>query len=94
MSFDWAMSRAAADFTPAEAAFLLDSSLKDAGADDLADANVTTLAVEVPTSCLLATGANDPVIGGWTTASLRQGSLLSSAPSDAARRVDRVSWTV
>jgi hypothetical protein len=41
---------------------------------------VTTLAVEVPTSCLLATGANDPVIGGWTTASLRQGSLLSSAP--------------
>jgi hypothetical protein len=34
----------------------------------------------VPTSCLLASGANDPVIGGWTTASLRQGSLLSSAP--------------
>ena len=32
----------------------------------------------MPTSCLVAGG--DPVIGGWTTASLRQGSLLSSAP--------------
>ena len=32
----------------------------------------------MPTSCLVAGG--DTVIGGWTTASLRQGSLLSSAP--------------
>ena len=80
MIFDLLNVPGAADFMPAEAAFLLDNSQKDAGADDLADANVTTLALEVPTSCLLATGANDPVIGGWTTASLRQGSLLSSAP--------------
>jgi hypothetical protein len=78
--FDLLNVPGAADFTPAEAAFLLDNSKKDAGEDDLADANVTTLALEVPTSCLLASGANDPVIGGWTTASLRQGSLLSSAP--------------
>ena len=74
--FDLVNVPGAADFTPAEAAFLLDNSKKDAGTDDLADKNVTTLALEVPTSCLLATGANDPVIGGWTTASLRQGSLL------------------
>ena len=78
--FDLLNVPGAADFTPAEAAFLLDNSKKDAGTDDLAEANVTTLAIEVPTSCLLAAGANDPVIGGWTTASLRQGSLLSSAP--------------
>ena len=45
----------AADFTPAEAAFLLDNSKKDAGTDDLADANVTTLALEVPrAACLRA----------------------------------------
>ncbi len=69
-----------ADFSAGEAAFLLDPSMKDAGKDDLQDANVTTLALEVPTSCLVAAGANDPVIGGWTTASLRQGSLLSAAP--------------
>ena len=76
--FDLLNVPGAADFTPAEATFLLDNSKKDAGADDLADANVTALAIEVPTSCLVAGG--ETVIGGWTTASLRQGSLLSSAP--------------
>src|SRR5206468_4464836 len=62
------------------AAFLLDPANKDAGADSLNDKNVTTLALEVPTSCLLASGSTDTVIGGWTTASLRQGSLLNGAP--------------
>ena len=84
-----------ADFSPAEAAFVLDNTKRDAGADDLADKNVTALAVEVPTSCLLAAGANDPVIGGWTTASLRQGTLLSNAPKagyDTAR-ITGGAWT-
>ena len=76
--FDLLNVPGAADFTPAEAAFLLDNSQKDAGKDDLMDANVTSLALEVPTACL--TAGTDPVIGGWTTASLRQGSLLSNAP--------------
>ena len=67
-----------ADFSAGEANFLLDPSMKDAGTDSLMDKNVTSLALEVPTSCLVAGG--DAVIGGWTTASLRQGSLLSSAP--------------
>ena len=62
------------------AAFLLDPANKDAGADSLSDKNVTSLALEVPTSCLLAAGSTDTVLGGWTTASLRQGSLLSAAP--------------
>ncbi len=60
------------------AAFLLDNSNRDAGTDSLANKNVTTIALEVPTSCLV--NGTDPVIGGWTTASLRQGSLLSAAP--------------
>jgi hypothetical protein len=76
--FDLLNVPGAVDFSPAEAAFLLDNSKRDAGTDDLMDANVTALALEVPTSCLVAGG--DTVIGGWTTASLRQGSLLSSAP--------------
>jgi hypothetical protein len=42
------------------------------------DANVTTLAMEVHKSCLAKTG--EPVIGGWTTASLRQGTLLDPTP--------------
>jgi hypothetical protein len=62
------------------AAFLLDPANKDAGTDSLQAANVTSLALEVPASCLMAPGSTDPVIGGWTTASLRQGSLLSAAP--------------
>jgi Domain of unknown function (DUF4331) len=62
------------------AAFLLDPANKDAADDKLNDKNVTTLAVEVPTSCLLASGSTETVVGGWTTASLRQGSLLSPMP--------------
>jgi hypothetical protein len=46
--------------------------------DDLADKNVTSLELEVPTTCLASSG--DPVIGGWTTASLRQGRLLNPLP--------------
>lgn len=47
--------------------------------DSLADANVTSLILEMPASCL--TRGNDPVIGAWTTASLRQGRLLKPHPS-------------
>ncbi|WP_426178105.1 DUF4331 domain-containing protein [Massilia sp. TWR1-2-2] len=46
--------------------------------DDLADKNVTSLELEVPTTCLASSGK--PVIGGWTTASLRQGRLLNPQP--------------
>ncbi|MEO5698258.1 MAG: DUF4331 domain-containing protein, partial [Burkholderiaceae bacterium] len=45
----------------------------------IGDKNVTTLALEVPKSCL--TSGSEPVIGGWTTASLRQARLLNGAPS-------------
>ncbi len=54
-----------------------------AARDDLADKNVTTIALEVAATCLTGTGG-DPVIGGWTTASLRQGRLLNPAPSATA----------
>jgi len=47
--------------------------------DELTDKNVTSLELEIPTACLTANG--DPVIGGWTTASLRQGRLLNPAPT-------------
>ena len=48
------------------------------GIDDLADKNVTSIILEVEAACLTAGG--DPVIGGWTTASLRQGRLLNGSP--------------
>jgi hypothetical protein len=40
--------------------------------------NITAFAVEVPIACL--TSGADPVIGGWTSASLPQGQLLNRSP--------------
>ncbi len=48
--------------------------------DDLADKNVTSIELEVPTTCVLNATNGDPVIGAWTTASLRQGRLLNPTP--------------
>lgn len=42
---------------------------RDGAYNTLHAKNVTTLAMEVPKSCLLGSG-DDPVIGGWTTASV------------------------
>ena len=62
--------------------------------DDLARKNVTTISLEVPTSCLLNATAGDPVIGGWTTASLRQGRLINPLPkSDADVTREGGAWT-
>jgi hypothetical protein len=43
--------------------------------DDLADKNVTSIAIEVPTACL--TGTGNGVIGSWTSASLPQARILN-----------------
>ncbi|WP_421718220.1 DUF4331 domain-containing protein [Algiphilus sp.] len=42
------------------------------------DKNITSLALEVPASCL--TDGDSPIIGGWTTASKRQMRVLNPAP--------------
>ncbi len=44
----------------------------------LAAKNVTSLALEVPIACL--TAGSETVIGGWTTASIRQGAIFNPAP--------------
>ncbi len=49
--------------------------------NSLAGYNVTSLALEVPASCL--TAGSDPVIGGWTTASLRQTAVLNPQPQSS-----------
>ncbi len=68
------------DLVNAPLGVITDPTLINAGADDLADKNVTTLALEVSASCLVA-DAGKPVIGGWTTASLRQGQYLTPSPA-------------
>lgn len=49
-----------------------------ANPDALAGKNVTTMALEVPIACV--TTAGSPIVGGWTTASVRQGRLIASPP--------------
>jgi hypothetical protein len=49
--------------------------------NSLAGYNVTAIALEVPAACL--TSGSDPVIGAWTTASLRQASVLNPQPQSA-----------
>ena len=70
------------DLVNAPAAVLLDPANKDAagmaGQNVIQKANVTTMAIEVHKDCL--TAGSDPVIGGWTTASLRQARLYNSKP--------------
>jgi uncharacterized protein DUF4331 len=45
---------------------------ENAEADDLADKNITSFVLEVPIACLVQS-ANQPIIGGWTSASLGVG---------------------
>ncbi len=52
---------------------------RNSAANIIDDKNITSIALELPTSCLTAGG--DPVIGAWTTASLRQARLLNPAPA-------------
>jgi hypothetical protein len=49
--------------------------------NSLAGFNVTTLALEIPAACLA--NGSDPVIGAYTTASLRQASVLNPVPQSA-----------
>jgi hypothetical protein len=57
----------------------------------LANKNLTTLALEIPATCL--TGAGNGVIGGWTTASLRQARILDPNATFAKPEVNGGAWT-
>ena len=48
---------------------------RNLGPSIIADKNITSLALEVPASCLVSTGKT--IIGGWTTASVRQGRVIN-----------------
>jgi Domain of unknown function (DUF4331) len=69
LSFDSNGNLVSTPFIPA------DEALADAGPNKTDDKAVTTIALEVPISCL--TKGDDPVIGGWTTSSLPRNQLLN-----------------
>ena len=56
----------------------------------IADKNITTLALELPISCLTGTG---DVIGGWTTASLRQARVINPRASFKLPALEGGAWT-
>ncbi|MBX3605861.1 MAG: DUF4331 domain-containing protein [Piscinibacter sp.] len=66
------------DLVNAPVSVITDPALINAAPNTIDNANVTSLALEIHKSCL--TQGNEPVIGAWTTASLRQGSLLDPTP--------------
>jgi hypothetical protein len=68
------------DLVNAPLAVITDPALIGAAPNTIADKNVTTMALEVHKSCLVAPGSTDPVIGAWTTASLRQFGVLNPNP--------------
>jgi len=64
---------------------------QDVNRNTLAENNVTTIALEIPKACL--TGSGNGVIGGWTTASLRQATILNPNPSIKKPEVSGGAWT-
>jgi hypothetical protein len=65
-----------------------------AGTNILADKNVTTLALEVAAKCL-KNSSGESVLGGWTTASLRQARVLDPTPKSGLQNTERSggAWT-
>ena len=63
----------------------------DGEQNDLADKNVTSLALEVPVNCL--TNGSSGIIGAWTTASLRQARVLNPRPGTRGPSVQGGAFT-
>jgi len=83
------------DLVNAPLSVITDPTLINAAPNTIDDANVTTMALEVHRSCLTAAGSTDPVIGAWTTASLRQFSVLNPNPPSGLQTTAIVggAWT-
>ena len=64
---------------------------QDVKHNELADKNITTIALELPKSCV--TGGGNGVIGAWTSASLRQARILNPRATFAKPEVNGGPWT-
>jgi hypothetical protein len=68
-----------------------DPNAERAAHDDLADKNVTAIELELPIACL--TNGTEPVIGAWTTASVRQGRLINPTPNSSKASKEGGAWS-
>ena len=69
------------------------ANINAAAANSIQNKNITSLSLEVHKDCL--TAGTDPVIGAWTTASLRQARLLSGNPASGHQTTEKAggAWT-
>jgi hypothetical protein len=65
--------------------------MQDPANNQIGDKNITTLALEVHSSCLK--GSGNGVIGAWTSASLRQARILNPRPTFSKPEVSGGPWT-
>ncbi len=81
------------DLVNADVATITNPALIGAVANTIGDKNVTTLSLEVHKDCL--TAGSEPVVGGWTTASLRQARLLDPTPKAGHQSTEKAggAWT-
>ncbi len=63
----------------------------DGEPNTLADKNTTSLALEVPIDCVA--GMNSGVIGGWTTASVRQARVINPSPDERGPAINGGAFT-
>jgi hypothetical protein len=57
----------------------------------ISNANITTIALELPASCMQ--GSGNGVVGAWTTASMRQARILNPKATFATPEVNGGAWT-
>jgi len=79
------------DLINAPAAAITSEAARNAVPNPLADNNITTIALEVPIACVKS--GNQNVIGGWTTASLRQARILNPRATHEHPSREGGAWT-
>lgn len=65
---------------------------QDQNMNDVGTKNVTSIAIEIPASCLVK-DAQSPIIAGWTTASLRQARVIDPSGTFASPAREGGPWT-
>jgi len=79
------------NFVPVDGASFPGGITQDPKNNTVANKNITTLALEIHSSCLK--GSGNGVIGGWTSASLRQAQILNPNPTFAKPSIGGGPWT-
>jgi hypothetical protein len=80
------------DLVNADPAVITDPTKRGAVPNPLAKKNITTIALELPAACLTA-DATHPVIGAWTSASVRQARVMNPTEKYTQPSKEGGAWT-